>query len=83
GLTASITPASLLVSVSAAAKVYDGLTDATVTFADNRIAGDVLAINRGSAHFSDKNVANGKTVTVGGIGISGTGAANYIVNTTA
>src|SRR5205085_11256475 len=33
--------------------------------------------------FSDKNVANGKTVTVNSISISGTDSDNYTCNTTA
>src|SRR5207253_4054349 len=36
-----------------------------------------------AATFADKNVASGKTVTVSGISISGTDAANYTFNTTA
>jgi hypothetical protein len=61
--------------------VYDGLTGATVTLGDNRVAGDTLTIS-GTAAFLDKNVANGKTVNVSGIAVSGGDAGNYTYNTT-
>ena len=37
----------------------------------------------GTATFDDKNVGNGKTVTVTGLSLSGADAGNYTVNTTA
>jgi len=73
---ASITPRALAVTVAGNNKVYDGTTAATVTFGDNRVAGDVLGII-GSASFGDKNAGTGKSVNVGGIAISGADAANY------
>src|SRR5207253_1305507 len=54
---------------------------ATVVLADNRVSGDVLTDANTTATFADKNVGTGKTVSVGGITISGTDAANYTVNT--
>ena len=84
GLTASITPASLLVrATGAASRVYDTTTNASVTLADNRIAGDVLTISNSGASFADKNAGANKTVTVNGIALGGTDAGNYTVNTTA
>uniref|UniRef100_UPI002FCD81D6 beta strand repeat-containing protein n=1 Tax=Janthinobacterium svalbardensis TaxID=368607 RepID=UPI002FCD81D6 len=84
GLTASITPASLLVrATGAASRVYDTSTNASVTLADNRIAGDVLTISNSGASFADKNAGANKTVTVNGIALSGTDAGNYTVNATA
>ncbi|WP_219115964.1 YDG domain-containing protein [Janthinobacterium sp. UMAB-56] len=84
GLTASITPASLLVRATGAApRVYDTSTNASVTLADNRIAGDVLTISNSGASFADKNAGANKTVTVNGIALSGTDAGNYTVNATA
>ena len=62
-------------------KVYDGIQTAQVTTSDDRVSGDVLSIARAAA-FSDKNVANGKTVNVSGVGLSGTDAGNYSVATT-
>ncbi|WP_076571599.1 YDG domain-containing protein [Janthinobacterium sp. TND4EL3] len=84
GLTASITPASLLVRATGAApRVYDTTTNASVTLADNRIAGDVLTISNSGASFADKNAGANKTVTVNGIALGGTDAGNYTVNATA
>jgi filamentous hemagglutinin family protein len=82
GLTANITPASLTVSATGVSRVYDGLTGATVNYSDNRIAGDALTLG-GAASFADKNVANGKAVSVSGITVTGTDSANYTFNTTA
>ena len=80
-LTANITPAALTIGATAGNRVYDGLNDATATLSDNRIAGDVLTTSYASATFSDQNAANGKTVTVAGITISGIDAGNYTFNT--
>lgn len=79
--TADITKKTLTVTVSAANKVYDANTNAVVTFSDDRILGDSLTVT-GTASFSDKTVANGKTVTVTGLTLTGTDAANYTLATT-
>ncbi|MGH7511757.1 MAG: YDG domain-containing protein [Gemmatimonadales bacterium] len=81
--TADITPRTLAVTASATNKVYDGTTAATVTLADDRLAGDLFSVTFGSATFADKNVGAGKLVTVSGIALSGPDAANYSANTTA
>jgi hypothetical protein len=81
--SADITARPLTVSASGQNRVYDGTTAATVTLGDNRISGDVLTLASTSASFADKNVGTGKTVSVGGISLSGTDAANYSFNTTA
>src|SRR5207245_836101 len=81
--TADITARSLSISATAANKVYDGTTDATVTLSDNRVAGDTLSASYTGASFADKNLGAAKTVSVSGIAISGTDAANYTANTTA
>jgi len=78
---ADITQRALTVSATGTNKVYDGSTATSVTLSDNRVAGDVLAAANTAASFSDKNVGAGKTVNVSGIGITGTDAANYSVNT--
>jgi hypothetical protein len=78
---ASITARPLTVSASAANKVYDGTTAAAASLSDNRVAGDILNLSYVSASFSDKNVGNGKTVSVGGISVSGADAGNYSFNT--
>ena len=81
--SAAITPRTLVVSATAANKVYDGNTTATVTLSDDRVTNDVLTLSYASAAFSDKNAGSGKTVTVNGIAVAGVDAANYTANTTA
>jgi filamentous hemagglutinin family protein len=82
-LTANITPRALTVGATASSRTYDGLTDASVSLTDNRVAGDALTVGYGSAAFSDANAATGKTVSVNGISLTGANAANYTVNSTA
>ncbi len=79
--TADITKRTLTVTATAANKVYDGNTNAVVTFSDNRVTGDVITIT-GTANFSSKTVANTKLVTITGLTITGTDAANYTLSTT-
>jgi outer membrane protein OmpA-like peptidoglycan-associated protein len=72
----------LTVTITATNKVYDGTTNATVSYADDRISGDQLTVS-GTPTFGSKAVGNAKTVTANSIAISGTDAANYTHNTTA
>jgi hypothetical protein len=81
--TANITPRTLTITASGQNKTYDGTTAATVMLADNRVPGDSLTPAYSSATFADKNVANGKPITVNGITISGADAPNYTTNTSA
>ena len=81
---ANIMPRSLTVTPTGVNKVYDGTSAATVSFADNRIAGDSFTDASASATFTDKNAGTGKIVTVSGIAITGGNAGNYsLANTTA
>ena len=75
-VTADITARDLTLTYTAADRVYDGSTNANVSVTDNRISGDTLSITQ-SAAFADKNVGNNKTVTLSGVSLSGTDAANY------
>jgi hypothetical protein len=65
-------------------KVYDGLTTASVTtatpVANGYVAGDVFSINR-TATFANKNVGT-VNISVTGVSLSGTDAANYSVSST-
>src|SRR5206468_4875415 len=79
--TAYTTPRTLHVTATADNKGYDGTTAAVAHLSDDRVIGDVFTDSYTSASFADKNVANGKTVTVTGISISGTDAGNYTANT--
>src|SRR4029450_8199504 len=81
--TADITARSLSVSATGVNKVYDGTTSATVSLADNRLAGDSLSTSYTSASVASKNIGTAKAVSVSGITLSGTDAANYTANTTA
>jgi alpha-tubulin suppressor-like RCC1 family protein len=79
----TILPRALTVSATGVNKVYDGTISATVTLADNRVAGDLLTESYTSASFVDKNVGSWKVVNVGGISVSGADAGNYTFNSTA
>jgi trimeric autotransporter adhesin len=83
GLTASITTASLAVTgVSAANKVYDTTTTATLTgtAAVSGFAGDTVSVaGTGVGAFANKNVGTGKSITVSGFTLTGTDAANYSI----
>ncbi|WP_374581737.1 YDG domain-containing protein [Pseudoduganella sp.] len=74
--TANITPRTLTATATGGNKVYDGTVAAVVTYADNRLAGDVLSVS-GNAAYADKNAGNGKAITVSGLTLSGADAANY------
>jgi hypothetical protein len=78
--TANITPATLVVSATARNKIYDATTAASVTLSDNAFAGDQLNVGFANANFADKNVGNGKAVSVGGVTVTGADAGNYTFN---
>ncbi len=80
---ADITPRALTVNASGVDRLFDGTTAATVLLADNRLANDVLTLANSSASFADPTVGEDKAVSVAGISVGGTDAANYSWNTTA
>ncbi len=74
-----ITPFALTASGTADSKVYDATTAATVTVILNGVfIGDTVT-GSASGAFGNKNVGNGKTVTIGTVSLTGTDAANYTV----
>jgi filamentous hemagglutinin family protein len=77
-LTVNITPRPLQASATGIDKLYDGSTTASVSLADNRIAGDTLTLSA-SAAFADKNAGSAKAVTVGGITLAGADAGDYVL----
>lgn len=82
--TLSIGTLALTVTATGASKTYDGTSAADVTLKSNALAGDDLTVTYTDAEFTDKNAANGKTINVTGISISGSDAPNYALqNTTA
>jgi hypothetical protein len=81
----SVSPATVVPSVTVSSKTYDGTTNATI--ATRNLSGivgsdDVNLDSSGTAFFLDKLVAPGKPVTVTGLSLSGTTAANYVLSTT-
>ena len=72
-------------SFTAANKPYDGNTSATIlTHSLTGVVGtDDVTLTGGTATFSDKNAANGKTVTGTGFTLSGTAAGNYTLGSVA
>ncbi len=80
--SANITVRTLNISASGQNKVYDGTSTATVTLSSDHVIGDVLTLSDTSATFADKNIGTGKTVSVSGIGVSGTDAGNYTLAAT-
>ncbi len=80
-LSANITARSLTVTATGANKEYDRTNAASVSYTDNRIAGDVFSVS-GTATFDTANVGTAKTVTVSGLTITGTDAGNYSLSST-
>ena len=77
--TFNITPYALTASGTAANKVYDALNGASVTInLAGVFSGDTVTVSA-SGTFADKNVANGKTVTIGTVTLAGADAGNYTV----
>jgi hypothetical protein len=80
----TINPAMLTVTATGIRRRFNGTTIANVTLSDSRIAGDSITDQFASAAFASASVGRNKTVTVTGISVSGTDAANYMLqNTTA
>lgn len=83
--TADITPAPLTATITAADKVYDGNTSATITgrTLDGVIGSDIVVANEdGLATFDTKNVGP-HVVSANSITITGADALNYSYNGTA
>ncbi len=75
--TVNVVEKTIIVTATGVNKVYDATTDASVTLSDDRIPGDEITLGY-TAAFTDKNVADGITVTVSGISITGgADADNY------
>jgi filamentous hemagglutinin family protein len=74
--------------ITASNKVYDGTTTAALTTSgavfNGKFGSDVLTVATSTGNFTDKNVADGKTVNITALTLGGTDAGNYnIVDTTA
>ena len=77
----TVDPKSLTGSFTAAGKVYDGTTAATVTgrSLSGVVGSDEVNLTGGTATFADAAAGTGKTVTLTGATLSGAQAANYIL----
>ena len=85
--TANITALGITGNFTAANKVYNGTTAATVQTRTltGVIGADVVSLTGGTATFNNANVGIGKTVTLTGATLAGAGSGNYSltsVNTT-
>jgi filamentous hemagglutinin family protein len=81
--TVIIDPRVISAVLNANDRTYDGTTNASGTLTLNGvIAGDTVAANAGNMSFDSRN-AGTRTVTAGGITLSGASAGNYIVSATA
>ena len=76
--TADITQRTLTVTAVGGSRVYDGSVnaDGVVSYGDNRVAGDSLTVS-GSAVFADAAQGPDKPVSISGLTLIGTDAANY------
>ncbi len=83
--TANILALDITGSFTADNKTYDGNTSAAVLTRtlNGVISPDAVTLTGGTATFSDKDVANGKTVTLTGATLSGADAGNYILGSVA
>ncbi|TDM08964.1 MAG: hypothetical protein C4K60_06285 [Ideonella sp. MAG2] len=82
GQVGQVTPALISVAgLTAASKVYDGNTTATLDSSQaqltGKVAGDNLSLASAHGHFSDKNVGVGKTVSITDLSLGGADAGNY------
>jgi hypothetical protein len=78
GLTADVTPKTIVVAAIGANKTYDGKTTDHVTLVGSGVIdGDSVAFANTSANFDNPIVGNGKTVTVTGVATKGADAGNY------
>jgi hypothetical protein len=85
GNVLAISPATLVGTVTAANKVYDGNDAATITgrTLSGVLDGDSVSYVGGIASFADRNVGTGKAVTATRLALAGADASNYTVNSTA
>jgi hypothetical protein len=80
----TVSPVAITVSAIGTNRVYNGTVLDAVTLASSGVlAGDQVSFTDGSATFANKNVGNGKTVSVTGITVGGTDGEDYTVNSNA
>jgi hypothetical protein len=77
-----ISARQLNVSTTGVDNIYDGNTNAVVTYSSDKIAGDLLDFSNTSSTFASKNVGS-REIAVSGISLSGGDAGNYFLASTA
>ena len=80
--TLTVAPRELVVTATADNKVYDGLTEATVTLSNDHLSGDIVQVSYATSTFYDTNAATDKIITVDGLALSGSDAENYVLAST-
>src|SRR5206468_6271384 len=82
---AEITARHVTGTFTAGDKVYDATVAAMIAtrYLVGTIGGDSVSLSGGMATFSDKTVANGKTVTLAGATLTGGDAGNYVLDSVA
>lgn len=82
---ANITEKHITGTFTSQNKVYDRTTNAVVVTRGlaGAVTDDVVSLTGGTATFSDRAVATGKTVTLTGAVLSGTDSTNYILDSVA
>ena len=83
--TGTITAKAITATAQPVTKVYDGSTDATLSFntltaSHGLVGSDDVAVIYTSATYNDKTVNTGKAITISGLSLSGADAANYSLN---
>lgn len=83
-LALTINKATVTPAVTAANKIFDASTTATINSRSltGVLGGDDAQLTGGTANFDNATAGLGKTVTVTGLGLSGTEAGNYVLSST-
>ncbi|OYZ17074.1 MAG: hypothetical protein B7Y35_04080 [Sphingomonadales bacterium 28-64-96] len=79
GLTANITPRTLVVAASGISRAYNGTIDAGINLTDNRVAGDAIDFGY-TASFLDKNIGTNKFISIAISSLGGTDGSNYVLS---
>ncbi|MBC7378792.1 MAG: hypothetical protein H7346_15315, partial [Burkholderiaceae bacterium] len=77
--SANITARTLNITTTGVDKVYDGNTNAVVTYGSDKITCDTLSFSNTSSTFANRNVGTGVAISVTGLSASGADAGNYVL----
>jgi outer membrane protein OmpA-like peptidoglycan-associated protein len=84
--TASVTRKELTVTgITAGTKIFDGTTSADITTTNAQLVGRItnddvlLVVSSASGSFADTTVANGRTVQIAGLTVTGADTGNYLL----